>query len=75
MFLLEFIQFTSSLPGFILSLIVYIHWYISIVVFKQQTLFLNLRWLQPLSQPFQVDSDKFIGNDSKNTVTLITHRY
>ena len=36
--LLEFIQFTSSLPGFILSLMAYI----SIVAFKRQSPFLNL---------------------------------
>ena len=65
-FLLEFIQFTSSLPG-LLSMA-----YISIVVFN---LFLTWSGYNRCRSLSKVDSDKVIANDSKNTVTLIIHRH
>ena len=67
LFLLEFIQFTSSLPG-LLSLMAYI----SIVVFN---LFLTWSDYNRCRSLFKVDSDKVIANDSKDTMTLITHRH
>ena len=65
-FLLEFIQFTSSLPG-LLSMA-----YISIVVFN---LFLTWGGYNRRRSLFKADSDKVIANDSKNTMTLITNRH
>ena len=64
-FLLQFIQFTSSLPG-LLSLMAYI----SIVVFN---LFLTWSGYNRCRSLFKADSDKVIANDSKDTMTLITH--
>ena len=67
-FLLEFIQFTSSLPG-LLSLMAYI----SIVIFKRQSLFLTWSGYNLCRNLFKVDSDKVIANDSQNPMALITH--